>query len=197
MLHLTSSMISCAVWARRNADGTWHGDMLDGTGFVAGIQKAGCVTQGQRALLAGAGGAGSAIALALLEAQVSGLAIHDADAIRRDALIARLLTRFPGRVGTGSSDPFGFGIIANATPMGMRAGDPLPVDVARLMSEMFVGDVITVPEVSPLLAAARKAGCGTQTGVGMFRQVLELMIAFLLEGRVLTPALIRASVSAF
>ena len=165
---------------RRNTDGGWHGDMLDGKGFVAGIHRAGCMTQDKRALLAGAGGAGSAIALALLEAGVAQLAIHDADAARRDTLIARLASRYPGKVVPGSNDPQGFDVIANATPMGMRAGDPYPVNVARLAPAMFVGDVITVPEVSPLLAAARARGCATQTGVGMFREVQGLMIAFLL-----------------
>ena len=72
-------------------------------------------------------------------------------------------------------------MIANATPMGMRAGEPYPVEVARLAPGMFVGDVITVPEVTPLLTAARERGCGTQTGVGMFAEVQALMVAFLLE----------------
>ena len=66
--------------------------------------------------------------------------------------------------------------------MGMRAGEPLPLDVDALDAAMFVGDVITHPEVTPLLAAARAAGCNTQTGVDMFRAVLVLMVAFVLAG---------------
>ena len=174
-------LLGAANVLRRNADGTWHGEMLDGLGFVAGIMKAGCVTAGRRALLVGAGGAGSAIALARRDAGVSGLAIHDADAARRDSLIARLAQRFPGKVQAGSADPQGSDVLANATPMGMRAGDPLPLDVSQLASTMFVGDVITVPEHTPLLEAARAAGCGTQTGVGMFREVQALMVRFFLE----------------
>ena len=176
-----AQLLGAANILRRNADGSWHGDMLDGKGFVAGIHKAGCITRAKRALLVGAGGAGSAIALALLEAEVTQLAIHDADVARRDALIARLASRYPAKVVAGSTDPQGFDVIANATPMGMRAGDPLPVDIARLAYGMFVGDVITVPEVTPLLAAARERGCGTQTGVGMFNEVLGLMVEFLVE----------------
>ena len=53
---------------RRNADGSWHGDMLDGLAFVKAQQDHGAQTDGARALLVGAGGAGSAIAIALLEA---------------------------------------------------------------------------------------------------------------------------------
>lgn len=164
---------------RRNADGTWHGDMVDGPAFVGGIRNAGCKPDGQRALLVGAGGAGSAIALALLEEGVAELAIHDEDHNRRDSLIERLRSRFGSRVRIGSSDPSGFTLIANATPVGMRAGDPLPVQADKFTADMFVGDVITVPAVTPMIDAARKAGCATQIGVGMFLADLDLMFDFL------------------
>lgn len=166
---------------RRNADRSWHGDMVDGLGFVAAARSAGGDPSAQRALLVGAGGAGSAIALALLDAGVARLDIHDSDSVRRDTLVARLATRFGGKVGIGSADPAGYSFVANATPAGMRPGDGLPVDIGGLTKEMFVGDVITVPAVSPLIEAARVRGCRTQTGVGMFASVLELMVNFLLE----------------
>ena len=65
--------------ARRNPDGTWHGDQVDGAAFVAAVHAAGGRPEGARALQVGAGGAGSAIALALVEAGVAELALHDAD----------------------------------------------------------------------------------------------------------------------
>ena len=178
-----SAFLGVANIARRIPDGSWHGDMVDGLGFVAAARAAGCEPQGKRALMAGAGGAGTAIAHALLDAGVTELAIHEMDAARRDALIAQLAARFAGRVRAGSSDPHGFDVVVNATPMGMRPGDPLPFDVSRLSASMFVGDVITAPEVPPLLAAARAAGCVTQTGSAMSTQVCERMVAFLLEAQ--------------
>ena len=54
----------------------------------------------------------------------------------------------------------------------------MPVAVSRLAGTTFVGDVITVPEVTPLLQAARMRGCLTQTGVGMFLNVLGRMAEF-------------------
>ncbi len=165
---------------RRNPDGSWHGDQLDGEGFVAGLRAAGCRLEGQRALLAGAGGAGSAIGLALLEAGVAMLAIHDGDAERRDSLLMRLGDRYPGKVAAGSADPAGFTLIVNATPSGMRAGDPLPVEAGKLERRMFVADVITRPAVTPLIEAARRIGCGTQVGAGMFEGVSALMVDYLL-----------------
>ena len=88
--------------ARRNPDGTWHGDQVDGAAFVAALPAN---PEGRRALQVGAGGAGSAIALALLEAGVAELRLHDADAARRDALVERLRERFGARVHGGRARP--------------------------------------------------------------------------------------------
>jgi len=165
---------------RRNPDGGWHGDMSDGQGFVGGIRAAGCNPEGRRALLIGAGGAGSAIALALVEAGATELAIHDTDTARRDALVARLKDRCGAAVHVGSADPSGYTLVVNATPLGMRAGDPYPVQVDRLTSDMFVGDVITAPAVPPLIEAARRLGCLTQVGGGMYAAQLDVMRDFLL-----------------
>jgi shikimate dehydrogenase len=159
---------------RRNVDGSWHGDMCDGLGFVRAIRQAGCVLDGTRVLLVGAGGAGSAIGQALLDSGAAELAIHDADTARRDTLIQRLGPR--ARV--GSDDPSGFDVVANASWCGMQPGDPYPVQVELLTAQMFVGDVITAPAVTPLVQAARDLGCRTQTGGGMFTAVCALMVEF-------------------
>lgn len=166
---------------RRNPDGTWHGDMFDGLGYVEAMRAQGGEPAGRRALLVGAGGAGSAIAQALVVAGVTELAVHDADTRRRDALVGRLSGLGLGRVSVGSPDPRGFDIAINATPIGMQAGDPYPMDVSGLSAKLFVGCVITAPAVSPLVQAARDAGCATMTGADMFARVRDLMVAFLLE----------------
>ncbi|MBR0954783.1 shikimate dehydrogenase family protein [Bradyrhizobium canariense] len=165
---------------RRRADGSWHGDMVDGLGFVGAARAKGIDPKGMRALLVGAGGAGSAVALALVEAGVGELAIHDSTTERRDALIGRLngLGKAPVRV--GSIDPTGFDFVANATPAGMMDGDPLPVDVTRLAPSAYCGCVITKPEISPFIAAARKLGCVTGTGTDMYEQHQGIMVDFLL-----------------
>ena len=165
---------------RRNADGSWHGDMFDGLAFVAALRHKGCQPEGKKALLVGAGGAGSAIAHALVKAGVSHLAIHDDDAKRRTTLVDRLggLKKCP--VSHGSADPTGFDVVVNATPMGMQEADPYPLQIEKLTRGMFVGCVITAPAVTPLIAAARARGCGTSTGTDMFGQVRGLMVDFLL-----------------
>jgi shikimate dehydrogenase len=166
---------------RRNADGSWHGDMFDGLGYVQAMRLKGCAPEGQKALLVGAGGAGSAIAHGLVMAGVRELAIHDPDTTRRDTLVARLASLGKAHVTAGSPNPAGFEIAINATPIGMKDTDPLPLDVKGLSSTVFAGCVITAPAVSPWIAAARQQGCRTMTGADMFAQVRDLMVQFLLE----------------
>lgn len=170
---------------RRRTDGAWHGDMVDGLGFLGAAQAKGIDPRGMRALLVGAGGAGSAIALALVEAGVSELAIHDSSDARRDALIHQLNRLGKGRTRVGTADPWGFDFVANATPAGMKDGDPLPVDVTRLAPSAYCGCVITKPDISPFIAEARKLGCVTATGTDMYQQHQSIMVDFLLgtDGR--------------
>ena len=164
---------------RRNADGSWHGDMFDGQGFVSAMEDKGCSPAGKKVLVVGAGGAGSAIAHALVMAGVRELAIHDEDAARRRTLVDRLAGLDRCAVRHGTADPAGFDVVLNATPVGMKEGDPYPLDVAGLTSEMFVGCVTTAPAVTALIAAARAKGCQTMTGAHMFAKVRDLMVDFL------------------
>jgi shikimate dehydrogenase len=179
--------IGAANVLRRAADGCWEADMCDGEGYVAGLRKAGCEPRDRCALLVGAGGAGSAIAHALVDAGVAALALHDTDTARRDALAAKLRAYGPVVPGVGSTDPTGFDLVINATPLGMQPDDALPVDTHKLVASTFVGDVVTMPPVPPLIEAARARGCGTMTGSGMFDAVREHMVAFFLEGARCTP----------
>ncbi len=164
---------------RRNPDGSWHGDMFDGQAYVQALALKGCHLANKQALLVGAGGAGSAIAYALVTGGVRELAIHDPDTLRRDSLVQRLTALGRCTVRVGNSDPTGFDIAINATPVGMKAGDPHPIDATKFTPAMFIGCVITAPAVPPMVAAARAVGCHTLTGTEMFAQVKDLMVAFL------------------
>lgn len=166
---------------RRGKDGVWRGDNTDGQGYMDGIAARGFDVAGKPALLVGAGGAGAAIAYEILARGASHLKVHDIDATRRDRVIARLSERFPGRAAAGDTDPTGVALVANATPLGMREGDPLPVDAARLVATQFVADVITKPEISPLLVEARRIGCATMPGTGMFDAQAQLLVDRMLE----------------
>ena len=166
---------------RRNAQGQWEGDMFDGLGYVRALEKNGCQPRGLRALLVGAGGAGSAIAHSLVQAGVSHLTVVDPQPSRREPLVQRLAALGMGTVQAGEAKAEGYALVINATPLGMREGDPLPVALAGLTPQTHVGCVITAPAISPLIAGARALGCATTTGADMFAQVRELMVQFLLE----------------
>ena len=162
---------------RRNEDRTWHGDMLDGLAFVKAQQDQGAEIQNRRALLLGAGGAGRAIAIALLDAGLRELIVHDRDGSRVEALLDLLSTR---RIVAGAPDPTGCDLVFNATSMGMEPCDPSPIDTSLLDRSMFVGDVIAGHGTTPLVQAARSAGCKTATGTQMVQAVQNLMADFLL-----------------
>ncbi len=50
-----------------------------------------------------------------------------------EGLARRLADAYPAlKLQTGSNDPQNFDVVVNATPLGMKAGDPMPVDVSRL-----------------------------------------------------------------
>jgi shikimate dehydrogenase len=166
---------------RRNPDRAWHGDMLDGVAFVKAQKDHGAHVEGARALLVGAGGAGRAIAVALLEVGVRELIVYDAVAGRVDDLLDVIVGLGGIRVKAGPPDPTGCDLVFNATPMGMKEGDPFPVDAASLNSSMFVGDVIAGHGATPFIRAAKGAGCNTAGGDDMVDAVQDLMAEFLLD----------------
>jgi shikimate dehydrogenase len=168
---------------RRERNGGWRGDMTDGIALVAALRAAGFEPDGKRALLVGAGGAGSAVALALIEAGVSELGICELDPGRRDDLAERLTHRTGASVHAQSADPQGFDLVVNASPMGMSKDDPLPVATDRLDPQAFVADLVTRPPVTPLLEAARGRGCVIVTGADMFAPQAGILADFLLAAR--------------
>lgn len=166
---------------RRNSDGLWHADMLDGLGFAQAVRNAGGTIEGRKALLIGAGGAGGAIAFEILNVGAAVLAVHDIDSARRDRLVASLNEAFPGRSRKGTASPAGFDILINASPLGMRQSDPPPFDIAELTPSMFVGDVVTASRATPLIEASGRAGCAHCSGHDMFDAARELQLDFFLD----------------
>jgi shikimate dehydrogenase len=167
---------------RRNRDGTWHGEMFDGMAFLKAQINRGAAPKEARVLLVGAGGAGSAIAIALIESGVRELRVFDTDRTRCAKLVELLAGTGPGRALVAeTADPTGCDMVCNATPLGMNPTDPIPVEAHLLKSSMFVGDVVAGHGVTPLLAAAQAAGCRTASGVDMVEAGRALMLEFFLE----------------
>ena len=158
---------------RLGTDGRLEGDMFDGEGFVRGVLRKGFALQGRRALVVGSGGVGCAIAASLAAASIGAISLFDRHAESAEALGARLRTHYPAlEVYTGSNDPAGHDLVVNATPMGMDEGDPLPLDIARLSPDTFVGEVVMKTEMTAFLRAAAARGCRVQVGSDMlFEQI--------------------------
>jgi shikimate dehydrogenase len=164
---------------RRDDQGRLVGDMFDGEGFVRGLARKGCQLAGAKALVVGAGGVGSAIAASLAAAGVGALTLFDARAPSAEALGQRIAAHYPAiTIVTGSNDPAGHTIVVNATPMGMNEGDPLPMDVAHIERDAFVGEVVMKSEMTAFLSAVAARGCRYQIGSDMLFEQIPAYLEF-------------------
>jgi shikimate dehydrogenase len=163
----------------RRADGTWLGDQFDGSGFVRGIARKGRRVAGARVVVVGCGGVGSAIAASFAAAGAAAISLYDAHAASAEALAARLAQHYPALVvRTGSNDPAGHEIVVNATPLGMKEGDPLPFDIERVDAAALVGEVVMKAEHTPLLRAALARGHEVQVGTDMLFEMVPAYLEF-------------------
>ena len=164
---------------KRDAAGRLVGDMFDGAGFVRGLRRKGCVLQGARVLVVGAGGVGSAIAASLAAAGIGAIGLFDTRAESAVALAARIRTHYPAiEIATGERDPAGFDVVVNATPLGMNEGDELPVDVSRIAPAAFVGEVVMKSDMTAFLAAVQARGCRFQIGSDMLFEQIPAYLEF-------------------
>lgn len=161
---------------RREADGRLVGDMFDGLGFVEGLKSQGNDPAGRSVLLAGAGGAAAAIAHALARAGVSRLSIANRTMAKAQALAECVRASVPGaNVDAVPADPRGYDIVVNATSLGMKEGDALPLDASLLSPSTLVAEIIMKPEMTALLQAAQKQGCAIHLGRHMLDHQARLM----------------------
>jgi shikimate dehydrogenase len=183
--HLVNEMTTTAKIAGacnailRRPDGSLLGDMFDGAGFTRGVERKGKRIAGARGLVVGCGGVGCAIAASLAAAGLSAIGLFDPNTASAEALADRLRQHYPElQVNTGSKDPVGYDIVVNATPLGMKPGDPLPFDVSRVTPDTFVGEVVMKEEITPLLRAAMEKGCTVQVGTDMLFEQIPAYLEF-------------------
>ncbi|MGD1016979.1 MAG: shikimate dehydrogenase [Roseiarcus sp.] len=178
-LSVTAKIAGAANAILRRPDGSLLGDMFDGSGFVRGLARKGRAIRGASALVVGSGGVGSAIAASLAEAGAAKLGLYDVAPASATKLGDRLQAHYPGlTISTGSADPAGYDIVVNATPLGMQAGDPLPIDVERIAPSTFVGEVVMKEEFTPFLRAAVARGCRVQVGADMLYEMIPAYLEF-------------------
>lgn len=125
--------------------------------------------KGVRVLLLGAGGAGRVAALKLAEQNVAELFLVNRTAAKAQELAVEIRQRFPSvQVSVGYPDK-AVDLAVNATSLGLKDGDGLPLDVSRFSLDRCgaVYDMIYRPAETPLLKAAKAAGCRVANGIGM------------------------------
>lgn len=175
-----AAQIGAVNAVRRDPDGRIVGTMLDGLGFVAGLRQAGTEPVGQAVYLAGAGGAANAIAFALAEVGVARLTIANRTLGRAEDLKERLARHHPNLpVAIGTADPSDHSLVVNATSLGLRESDPLPLDPSRLDTQATVAEIIMEPKLTRFLASARERGCPIHYGRPMLECQLRLMADFM------------------
>ena len=147
------------------------GHNTDGSGWAWGFTRALPQADLARVVLLGSGGAGSAIAHAVLRLGAGRLMLVDTDAARAEGLADSLNARYgAGRVSAGSDAaallPGATGLI-HATPTGMAKLPGLPLDASLLRPALWVAEIVYFPIETVLLKAARAVGCPVSDGGGM------------------------------
>ena len=152
-------------------DGKTKGYNTDCLGFGESLVRGLPGASFGRVVQLGAGGAGAAVAHALLGHGTGGLVIHDRENGRAAELVARLAGLYgAGRVALGEDVAASIAAadgLVNATPMGMAAHPGLPVPADALRPDLWVADIVYFPLETELLRRAREAGCRTLDGSGM------------------------------
>ncbi|BAU74509.1 shikimate dehydrogenase [Metapseudomonas furukawaii] len=167
-------------------DGKRVGHNTDCLGFGEGFRRGLPDVQRRQVVQMGAGGAGSAVAHALLAEGVERLTLFEVDAARGQALVDNLNQHFgAGRAALGTdlanamAEADG---LVNTTPIGMAKlpGSPVPAELLR--ADLWVAEIIYFPLETELLRDARAIGCRTLDGSTM--AVFQAVKAFeLFSGR--------------
>lgn len=159
-----------AVNTIKNDNGRLVGYNTDGRGFIQSLKETGVDIKGKKILIVGTGGASRAIGYYLCM-ESSHVYLYDIDTEKAD-LLNKHLNRLKGNVSLidsvmmKSKEFFSsVDIIINATPLGLKPEDPMPVDPKLLNRDHTVCDLIY--KMTPLLAEAIDLGCKTMDGIGM------------------------------
>jgi shikimate dehydrogenase len=152
-------------------DGKRYGHNTDLFGYAENLRRGLPDAKRDRVVQVGAGGAGSAVAEALMQLRVGHLTVFDTDASRAEQLASDLCVRH-GKdraiVGTDlrAAIAEADGLV-NTTPVGMAKLPGTPVPKEHLRPQLWVSEIIYFPLETELLKQARAIGCRTLDGGGM------------------------------
>jgi len=171
-------------------DGRRIGHNTDCLGFAEGFRRGLQGVALERVVQMGAGGAGAAVAHALLSEGVQRLSIFDVEISRAQSLADNLNQHFgAGRAVAGHDLPNTLAQadgLVNTTPMGMKKLPGMPVPVELLRPQLWVAEIVYFPLETELLRNARALGCRTLDGGNM--AVFQAVKAFELFSGVVPDA---------
>lgn len=154
-------------------NGRMTGHNTDWFGFAENFRRNMQGASLGRVVQFGAGGAGSAVAFALMKLGVQELTIIDLDLAKAQSVVDGLSPRFAeGRLRAGQGQDVAAAVaaadgIVNATPIGMDKYPSTPLPPAMLRPDLWVAEIVYFPLETALLRAARALGCRTVDGGGM------------------------------
>ena len=182
-------------------DGRTKGYNTDWFGFRRSFDRSFAHVPQDRVVQLGAGGAGSAVAHAMLTRGAGHLTLIDLEIDKAKQLESVLAGEFgAGRVSTGLPGDLAALLasadgVVNTTPVGMAHHPGSPVPESELRPDLWVADIVYFPLETELLAAARTAGCRVLNGLGM--AVFQAVRAFeLFTGRRPDPSRMRRTFEA-
>ncbi len=148
-----------------NDGGVLTGYNTDGRGFMSSLSEEGISPEGKRVVIIGTGGACRAVSYYLSE-KASTLSLYDIDK-KRSANLANDLKEIRGNISIlQSADELeDADILINATPLGMKADDPSPVNPGHIRPDMVVCDLVY--KQTRILQEAEQKGARTLNGAGM------------------------------
>ena len=158
------------------ANGRLIGGNFDGEGMLAGLHQQGHRLEGKRVLLVGAGGAGKSIAWSIAKQSPARLAIYNRSPARAEALLERLKTQFSDiDLSVSDGNAQSFDVIINATSLGLKDDDALPLDPGTLRAGALVCEAVMRSGDTALLTAARERGCRVHHGQHMiYGQIVQI-----------------------
>ena len=166
---------------RRDPQGRIAGGLFDGEGFVASLEHFGIAWTGKKVLVIGAGGAAAAIGISLAHGPraAAGVGFFDPVPGKARQLAGRIQQGSRAAVqAAASSDPAGYDLVINASPLGLEQDDPMPCDVARMEPHAALVDILMKNQPTPAVRAARARGLAAQPGFEMLIQQTHLYLDF-------------------
>ena len=170
-------------WIKFDKDRGLIGNNFDGQGFVNGFLGQNNALEGKRVCIFGAGGAAVAITSALVDINIKSLKIVNRDVNKAFNLKDKLNTKQKSiRVDVSGADDYVLSdcdVIINATSLGLKKNDKIPIDLDKTSKNSIIADIIMQPKETELLKRAKILGRSIHYGKYMIESQIDLVGQFL------------------